>query len=284
MAQWKIKQMSHLTGVSVRTLHHYDKIGLLSPSMRTSNGYRIYSKENLAKLQQIIALKFFGFSLSQIKTMLQQKLSIREHLLIQQKILVQQADNIRRAQDALDVVLERFTESKSLDWKSLVILIERYNTMKPTIKTIEPIKVLSVSRTGKYTKAGEEAWCILTKFLKKHNISTDKARALGICPDNPATTPEDQQRYSACITFEGDVQPEGDVSIQTIEGGTYVVFTYKGSYEDLHKACYNIFHNWLPESGKTLRKIPMFEDYVVCQLTEKDASKFVTDIYVPIEK
>ena len=54
MAQWKIKQMSDLTGVSVRTLHHYDKIGLLSPSMRTSNGYRIYSKENLAKLQQII--------------------------------------------------------------------------------------------------------------------------------------------------------------------------------------------------------------------------------------
>jgi len=51
-------------------LHHYDKIGLLKPSMRLSNGYRLYSETDLLKLQQIIALKFFGFELSQIKLLL----------------------------------------------------------------------------------------------------------------------------------------------------------------------------------------------------------------------
>ena len=69
MAQWRIKEISDLTKISVRTLHHYDKIGLLKSSMRESNGYRWYSEGDLAKLQQIIALKFFGFSLGQIKTM-----------------------------------------------------------------------------------------------------------------------------------------------------------------------------------------------------------------------
>ena len=65
MAQWRIKEVSNLTKISIRMLHHYDKIGLLTPSTRALNGYRWYSKGNIVTLQQIIALKFFGFSLSQ---------------------------------------------------------------------------------------------------------------------------------------------------------------------------------------------------------------------------
>ncbi|HBS48394.1 TPA: hypothetical protein DEO28_00235 [Candidatus Dependentiae bacterium] len=71
MAQWLIKEISDLTKVSVRMLHHYDKLGLLKPSVRASNNYRYYSEQDLAKLQQIIALKFFGFGLGQIKNILQ---------------------------------------------------------------------------------------------------------------------------------------------------------------------------------------------------------------------
>jgi DNA-binding transcriptional MerR regulator len=43
MKQWYVKELSQLTQVSVRTLHHYDKIGLLKPELRLSNGYRLYS-------------------------------------------------------------------------------------------------------------------------------------------------------------------------------------------------------------------------------------------------
>ncbi len=63
MTQWYAKELSNLTQVSVRTLHHYDQIGLLKPSLRQSNNYRLYSEKDLLKLQQIIALKFFGFEL-----------------------------------------------------------------------------------------------------------------------------------------------------------------------------------------------------------------------------
>ena len=61
MTQWYVKDLSKLTGISVQTLHHYDRIALLKPSLRLSNGYRLYSEQDLLKLQQIIALKFFGF-------------------------------------------------------------------------------------------------------------------------------------------------------------------------------------------------------------------------------
>lgn len=154
--------------------------------------------------------------------------------------------------------------------------------MEPTIKTIEPISVLFVRKTGNYMKSSKEAWCVLGEFLKKHNLDTQKARALGIGHDDPAKTPEDQLRYDACITFKGDIQPEGEVGVQTIEGGTYAVFTHKGPYEKLDALYRTIFQDWLPTSGKTLRKVPMFEDYVVCH-NEKDSEKWITDIYVPIE-
>ncbi len=70
MAEWYVKDLSKLTGISVQTLHQYDRIHLLKPSIRLPNGYRIYSEKDLLRLQQIIALKFFGFELSQIKKLL----------------------------------------------------------------------------------------------------------------------------------------------------------------------------------------------------------------------
>ena len=60
--QWYIKEFSQLTKVSVRMLHHYDKVGLLKPSVRLLNGYRLYSEKDMLKLQQIIVLKSFGFT------------------------------------------------------------------------------------------------------------------------------------------------------------------------------------------------------------------------------
>ncbi|HXW52711.1 MAG TPA: MerR family transcriptional regulator, partial [Myxococcota bacterium] len=71
MASWQIKEMSEKTGISERMLRHFDKLGLVRPSRRASNLYRSYSEQDLAVLQQIVALRYFGFSLKEIKAMLQ---------------------------------------------------------------------------------------------------------------------------------------------------------------------------------------------------------------------
>ncbi len=57
-------------GVTVRALHHYDRLGLLKPSGRTPAGYRLYQESDLARLEQIVALKFIGFSLRDIRKLL----------------------------------------------------------------------------------------------------------------------------------------------------------------------------------------------------------------------
>lgn len=66
-----IKKVSEISGVSVRTLHHYDEIGLLSPR-KNENGYRYYSEDDMSLLQMILFYKYLGFTLKQIKELLQQ--------------------------------------------------------------------------------------------------------------------------------------------------------------------------------------------------------------------
>lgn len=105
MAQWYVKDLSKITGVTIQTLHHYDRIGLLKPSVRLPNGYRVYSKKDLLKLQQIIALKFFGFNLSQIKKLLSGTAGALEHFSIQSKLLEQKANALLSVSNVLKGVI-----------------------------------------------------------------------------------------------------------------------------------------------------------------------------------
>ena len=105
MAQWYVKDLSKLTGVSVQTLHHYDRIDLLKPSVRLPNGYRVYSEKDLLSLQQIIALKFFGFELSQIKELLSGNAEALEHFSVQAKLLEQKANMLLDASNALKQII-----------------------------------------------------------------------------------------------------------------------------------------------------------------------------------
>jgi DNA-binding transcriptional MerR regulator len=63
---WQISEAARLAGVSVRTLHHYDAIGLLVPKLRSAAGYRLYDREDLLRLQQIIIGRELGLSLQEI--------------------------------------------------------------------------------------------------------------------------------------------------------------------------------------------------------------------------
>jgi len=62
-----VHEVSELTGVSIRTLHHYDKIGLLSPAAHTEAGYRLYGESDLARLQQILLFRELEFPLKEIR-------------------------------------------------------------------------------------------------------------------------------------------------------------------------------------------------------------------------
>lgn len=69
---YSVKQLSSLAGVSTRTLHYYDEIGLLKPASYGDNGYRRYSEQAVYQLQQILFYKELGFSLEKIKEIIDQ--------------------------------------------------------------------------------------------------------------------------------------------------------------------------------------------------------------------
>ena len=97
MTQWYANELSKLAKVSVRTLHHYHKIGLLKPSLRLPNGYRVYTDKDLLKLQQIISLKFLGFGLAQIKVLLRGDVDLKAQFALQSDLLKKKATALKSA-------------------------------------------------------------------------------------------------------------------------------------------------------------------------------------------
>jgi DNA-binding transcriptional MerR regulator len=69
----KVGELARATGLTVRTLHHYDEIGLLEPSLHTESGHRLYTEADVARLQQVLSLRQLGFSLEEIRGCLEQQ-------------------------------------------------------------------------------------------------------------------------------------------------------------------------------------------------------------------
>ena len=123
---YRTGQFARRAGVSVRTLRFYDKERLLSPTQHSDSGYRLYTDEDLVNLQQILALKFLGFSLDEIKALLRANSSPRTlgEVLAQQKAMMQakrsQLDGIIKA----IAQTEKLLEAGHADWDSLVTVIQ----------------------------------------------------------------------------------------------------------------------------------------------------------------
>src|SRR5262249_54573844 len=84
-ALYRIQQVARLTGVSVRALHHYDDIGLLRPAERSAAGYRLYSQEDMFRLQQILIGRELGLSLEAIRRSLDDPKFDRRKALLEQR-------------------------------------------------------------------------------------------------------------------------------------------------------------------------------------------------------
>ena len=102
----KVKQVAELAGISVRTLHHYDEIGLLEPS-KTESGYRLYSSADLDNLQQILFFRELDFSLKEIKKIMNDpSFDSKEALRRHRKMLVEKSVQINKMIKTIDKTLK----------------------------------------------------------------------------------------------------------------------------------------------------------------------------------
>lgn len=118
-------EFAELAGVTVRTLHHYDCLGLLKPSGYTSAGHRLYGEHNFARLQQIVTLKFIGFPLKQIKNILDRnRLDLAATLRLQREILAEKRRHLEAAIEAIKHAEKMMTKRDEPDWEAFKKIIE----------------------------------------------------------------------------------------------------------------------------------------------------------------
>jgi len=108
---YTVSQLAKMAGVSVRTLHHYDHIGLLKPASRTSAGYRRYGEQELLRLQQILFFRELDFPLGEIRDILDdpafdQVEALKNH----RRLLQRRAERLARLLKTVDKTIQRLTE------------------------------------------------------------------------------------------------------------------------------------------------------------------------------
>jgi DNA-binding transcriptional MerR regulator len=127
---WRVGELAAATGLTVRTLHHYHEIGLLTPSGRTGAGHRLYTSADVRRLHQIRALRGFGLSLAEIADVLAAAVAPRELLERQLAQVVARIDAAARLRRNLVDVLGALDHRIEPSVADIVSLIEVMTTVE----------------------------------------------------------------------------------------------------------------------------------------------------------
>jgi DNA-binding transcriptional MerR regulator len=112
---YTVKAVADIAGVSVRTLHHYDEIGLLKPAAHTAARYRLYGDRDLERLQQVLFFKELGFDLKEIKRILSDPHFDRSRALVEhRKLLIERRERIRRLIRSVDRTLKAIQRGQQM--------------------------------------------------------------------------------------------------------------------------------------------------------------------------
>jgi DNA-binding transcriptional MerR regulator len=121
----KVGELSRRTGLSIRALHHYDEIGLLSPSRRTSADHRLYERSEVERLQRIVSLRRIGLSLDEIRDCLRRpEYSLERVLELQIERIDQEMGRQKRLRDLIQRLRDRLRAAEVISVDELTRTIE----------------------------------------------------------------------------------------------------------------------------------------------------------------
>jgi MerR family transcriptional regulator, thiopeptide resistance regulator len=160
----KVGELARRTGLTIRTLHHYDEIGLLKPSHHTESGHRLYAACDVSRLQQVISLRQLGFSLEEVRDCLDRPgFSPLEVLGLHAGRLRDQIELQRRLCDRLDALAIRLRSADEVSADNFLHVIEEMTMIE---KLYTPEQMKQFAEVGQQTgpaeiKAIEEGWTAL---------------------------------------------------------------------------------------------------------------------------
>jgi DNA-binding transcriptional MerR regulator len=226
-------EFAERAGVTVRALHHYDRLGLLTPSDRTTAGYRLYGERELLRLQQIATLKLVGFSLLQIKDLLEQGPTDLPSALRHQRLIIdQRRRQLEVAGQAIDRAERRLAECGTLDWEifhDILEVIEMENNWDFAKKyyTEEQLAELAKRGSGGVAEKGERDWAELIAEVEAavaagESPTSEHARSLAarwsalieaFTGGNPAIAANLQRLYADKANWPATMKPPYDEKV-----------------------------------------------------------------------
>lgn len=167
---YKVKEVRDMVGVSVRTLHYYDQIGLLKPESVSAAGYRLYTDSDLERLQQILFFKELDFNLQEIKEILDSRDFDRVHALkAHRDMLIKKKKRLERIIKSVEKTIDSAEGGEKMNKKEMFDGFSMEEIEKHKEKYAKEVKEKygdshafkeSQSRTSKYSK---EDWAIIMK-------------------------------------------------------------------------------------------------------------------------
>jgi DNA-binding transcriptional MerR regulator len=181
---FKVKEFAEKTKVTVRTLHHYDRLGLLKPSRRTRSGYRVYTAKDLLRLQQIVTLKFMGLSLAQIgRALARPRFAVPESLRLQAEAVEKEIERLKRAARALRETSRMVAAGGAIDWTKIIRIMEDIQMSEEIKKSwakhyteadLKEFEEIGKRYTPEMMEAYQKRWTALIEEVKS-NLDADPA-------------------------------------------------------------------------------------------------------------
>lgn len=186
---YTIGKLSKNTGVTVRTLDYYDEIGLIKPSSKTGGGHRLYSEDDVMQLERVLALKYMGFSLEQIKDILKNStLNWQESIQQQLELVKREQERLKMLEQALLGVSYSIKYEGEINWPIIFSIIQLYqhdpeDALQPYKEYLseDEMKIVLDMNVGNMSEEDIKEWlkvvgdirdtCILIQTQKRPNNS-----------------------------------------------------------------------------------------------------------------
>ena len=254
----KIGEFAKKAQVTVKTLRHYDRLGLLKPAwIDRFSGYRYYAQEQLPRLNRIMALKDLGFTLQQTGRILQNELTVDELRGMLRLKCAELEQHIEEDQARLARVEARLRqiEHEGDFLMSLVTQHKEQLRMEPKIVTKPAFTVVGLMYHGK--NENNEIPQVWDKLNPRYEeIQHRVGPAYGVCGEM-----EDNGRFHYLAGFEVTTAPDLPPGMEKWDVPQQQYAIFPCTLKTIHETYQYIFDTWLPQSGYARADGPDFEFY-----------------------
>ncbi|MGI5506586.1 MerR family transcriptional regulator [Lentzea sp. CA-135723] len=164
MTRWSVGDLAKASGLTVRALHHYDEIGLVVASERTSSGHRRYTPDDVRRLYQVRSLRQLGLSLEEVRSVLSRSDSLRPLFEAQLAALTAQARQVDALRSRLTALLDGHTTESLLSTLEMMSVYESYFTADQ----LDDMRSRAAEMGPEAVEALKASWLELVQELRQH--------------------------------------------------------------------------------------------------------------------